>query len=75
MAVNSIIGAYYYFRLIVMMYMREYKGAVPADARHGMSPTAAMVVAVTALITLYLGLAPNHVLGIVLSQPLMLSTR
>jgi NADH-quinone oxidoreductase subunit N len=74
-AINSIIGAYYYFRLIVMMYMREYKGTVPADASHGMSPTAAMVVAVTALITLYLGLAPNHILGIVLSQPLILSTR
>jgi NADH-quinone oxidoreductase subunit N len=74
-AINTIIGAYYYFRLIVMMYMREYKGTVPADASHGMSPTAAMVVAVTALITLYLGLAPNHILGIVLSQPLILSTR
>jgi hypothetical protein len=34
-----------------------------------------MVVMVTALITLYLGLAPNHILGIVLSQPLMLSAR
>src|SRR5271165_4666413 len=75
MAVNSIIGAYYYFRLIVVMYMREYKGTVPADASKGLSPTAAMVVTVAALITLYLGLAPNHVLGIVLTQPLMLSAR
>ncbi len=75
MAVNSVIGAYYYFRLIVVMYMREYKGTVPADASKGLSPTAAMVVTVAALITLYLGLAPNHVLGIVLSQPLMLSAR
>jgi len=75
MAVNSVIGAYYYFRLIVVMYMREYKGTVPADASKGLTPTAAMVVTVAALITLYLGLAPNHVLGIVLSQPLMLSAR
>lgn len=75
MAVNSVIGAYYYFRLIVVMYMREYKGTVPADASKGMSPTAAMVVTVAALITLYLGLLPNHILGIVLSQPLMLSAR
>jgi NADH-quinone oxidoreductase subunit N len=74
-AINSIIGAYYYFRLIVTMYMREYKGTVPADAAKGMSPTAAMVVAVAVLITLYLGLLPNHVLQIVLSQPLMLSAR
>jgi len=73
MAVNSIIGAYYYFRVIVVMYMREHKGSVPPDANLGLSPTAAMVVAVAAIITLYLGLAPNHILGIVLSQNLILS--
>jgi hypothetical protein len=33
------------------------------------------VVAVAAIITLYLGLAPNHILGIVLSQNLLLSAR
>jgi len=75
MAANSVIGAYYYLRLIVYMYMREYKGTLPADTRPGLSPTAAMVVVVASLITLYLGLAPNHILGIVLSQPLILSTR
>jgi len=75
MAVNSIIGAYYYFRLIVVMYMREYKGTVPAEANTGLSPTSAMVVTVTVIITLYLGLAPNHVLGIVLSPHLLLSAR
>jgi NADH-quinone oxidoreductase subunit N len=73
MAVNSIIGSYYYLRLIVTMYMREHKGAVPADAAPGLSPTAAMVVMVAAIITLYLGLLPNHILGIVLSQNLILS--
>jgi NADH-quinone oxidoreductase subunit N len=75
MAINSTIGAYYYFRLIVVMYMREYKGVVPADTSKGLSLTAAMVVTVAVLITLYLGLLPNHILGIVLSQPLMLSAR
>jgi NADH-quinone oxidoreductase subunit N len=75
MAVNSVIGAYYYFKLIVYMYMREYKGTVPAGASKGLSPTAAMVVTVAVLITLYLGLLPNHILGIILSQPLMLSNR
>jgi NADH-quinone oxidoreductase subunit N len=74
-AINTIIGAYYYFRLIVTMYMREYKGTAPVDASKGMSPTAAMVVAVTVLITLYLGLLPNHILGIILSRPLILSAR
>ncbi len=75
MAVNSVIGAYYYLRVIVVMYMREYKGTLPADATTGLSPTAAMVVTVAVIITLYLGLAPNHILGIILSQPLMLSAR
>jgi len=75
MAVNSVIGAYYYLRLIVVMYMREYKGTVSAEASRGLSPTAAMAVTVAALITLYLGLLPNHVLGIVLSPHLLLSAR
>lgn len=75
MAVNSVIGAYYYLRVIVVMYMREYKGSEPADQPGGLSATGAMVVTVAALITLYLGLAPNHVLGIALSQNLILSAR
>ena len=75
MTINSVIGAYYYLRVIVVMYMREHKGDVPRDAATSLSPTAAMVVAVAALATLYLGLLPNHVLGIVLSQNLILSAR
>jgi len=75
MTINSAIGAYYYLRVIVVMYMREHKGDVPAEAATRLSPTAAMVVAVAALATLYLGLLPNHVLGIVLSQNLILSAR
>jgi len=75
MTVNTAIGAYYYLRVIVVMYMREHKGDVPAGTATSLSPTAAMVVAVAALATLYLGLLPNHVLGIVLSQNLILSAR
>ena len=75
MTINSAIGAYYYLRVIVVMYMREHQGDVPAEASTSLSPTAAMVVAVAALATLYLGLLPNHVLGIVLSQNLILSAR
>lgn len=75
MTINSAIGAYYYLRVIVVMYMREHKGDVPAEAAASLSPTAAMVVVVAALATLYLGLLPNHVLGIVLSQNLILSAR
>jgi NADH-quinone oxidoreductase subunit N len=75
MTINSAIGAYYYLRVIVVMYMREHKGDVAAEAATSLSPTAAMVVVVAALATLYLGLLPNHVLGIVLSQNLILSAR
>src|SRR5216684_3756666 len=56
MTINSAIGAYYYLRVIVVMYMREHKGDIPAEAATSLSPTAAMVVAVAALATLYLGL-------------------
>jgi NADH-quinone oxidoreductase subunit N len=75
MTINTAIGAYYYLRLIVVMYMREHKGDVPAEAATSLSPTAAMVVVVAVLATLYLGLLPNHVLGIVLSNNLILSAR
>ena len=74
MAVNSVIGSYYYLKVIIVMYMREYKGTQPADSGR-LSATSAMVVTVAALITLYLGLAPNRILGIVLSQNLLLSSR
>jgi NADH-quinone oxidoreductase subunit N len=73
MAINSVIAAYYYFRVIVVMYMREHKGDIPADAQRSLSPTAAMVVIVAVAATLYLGLFPNHVLGLVLSQSLISS--
>src|SRR5579883_1703092 len=73
MAVNSVIGAYYYLRVIVVMYMREHKGELPADIAGSLSPTASMVVAVAVAATIYLGLFPNHILGIVLSQNLFAS--
>jgi len=75
MAINSIIGAYYYLRLVVVMYMHDYKGTLPADAAQGLSPTAAMVVTVAALITVYLGLLPNHVLNLLVSQNPMFTSR
>jgi len=73
MTINSVIGAYYYLRVIVVMYMREHKGELPSDSATSLSPTAAMVVVVTVLATLYLGLSPNHILGIVLSPNLFAS--
>ncbi|HUL35806.1 MAG TPA: NADH-quinone oxidoreductase subunit N [Candidatus Eisenbacteria bacterium] len=73
MTINSVIAAYYYLRVIVVMYMREHKGEMPADTALSLSPTAAMVVVVAVAATIYLGLFPNHILGIVLSQNLFAS--
>jgi NADH-quinone oxidoreductase subunit N len=75
MAINSVMGVYYYLQVIVVMYMREREGEAPVESTLSLSPTAAMVVAVAVLATLYLGLAPNHVLGIVQTQNLILSAR
>jgi NADH-quinone oxidoreductase subunit N len=58
---NSGIGAYYYLRVIVMMYMREPRKAVPVTPiSFGMGAALALSV----LATLYLGLLPDRVLQI-----------
>jgi NADH-quinone oxidoreductase subunit N len=71
MALNSIIGAYYYFRLIVVMYMRE-PGTETAPAGVIAFPlTVNVVLAVTAFGTVYFGLFPNRVLNFVLQSNLL----
>src|SRR6266704_1916472 len=71
MAVNSIIGAYYYFRLIVVMYMRESSAEAASAAPVGFPPTVSFVLAFTVAGTLYFGLFPNQVLEFIL-QPTLL---
>jgi NADH-quinone oxidoreductase subunit N len=56
---NSGIAAYYYLRLIVVMYMREPRGEVPVS-RVPAGMGAAMVVSLAA--TIYLGILPGRVL-------------
>src|SRR6202044_4054955 len=56
---NSAIGAYYYLRIIVVMYMREPRHAVPV-AR--ISPAMGLALAITVFATLYLGILPDSVL-------------
>ena len=59
--VNSAIGAYYYLRIIVMMYMRESRKEVPVTP----IPLAlGLALGVSIVATLYLGLLPNRVLQI-----------
>jgi NADH-quinone oxidoreductase subunit N len=69
MAVNSIIGAYYYLRLIVVMYMREPR---PDAASAPFSFAVSLVLTITALGTVYFGLFPNSIISFA-SQPGLLA--
>jgi len=57
---NSAVAAYYYLRIIVMMYMREPRGYVPVTPVPAASGVA---ITVCVLMTLYLGVWPEGVLG------------
>jgi NADH-quinone oxidoreductase subunit N len=57
--VNSAIGAYYYLRIIVVMYMREARKEVPVTP---VPLGLAFALALTIVATLYLGILPNRVL-------------
>src|SRR5271157_3117959 len=59
LVLNSAVGAYYYLRIIVMMYMREPRGEVPVTP---VPAAAALAIAVCVLLTLYLGVLPGRVL-------------
>jgi NADH-quinone oxidoreductase subunit N len=59
LVLNSAVGAYYYLRIIVMMYMREPRGEVPVTR---IPAAAALAIAVCVVATLYLGVAPGQVL-------------
>jgi len=58
---NSAIGAYYYLRIIVVMYMRESKKEVPVSP---VSAGVGLALALCVLATLYLGILPNRVLEV-----------
>ena len=59
--VNSAVGAYYYLRIIVVMYMREARTEVPVTRIPFGLATA---LAISVLATIYLGILPNRVLQI-----------
>ena len=58
---NSAVGAYYYLRIIVMMYMREAREEVPAAIP--VSPALGVALALSVAATLYLGLLPGKILA------------
>jgi NADH-quinone oxidoreductase subunit N len=57
---NSAIGAYYYLRVIVVMYMRESRKEVPISP---VSAGVGLALVLSVVATLYLGILPNRVLG------------
>lgn len=59
LVLNSALGAYYYLRIIVMMYMREPRGEVPVTR---VPLTTGVAITVCVLVTLYLGVFPGRVL-------------
>jgi NADH-quinone oxidoreductase subunit N len=71
MAINSIIGAYYYLRVIVVMYMREGSAEAMAVPAVRFPVAVNVVLAVTAIGTVYFGLFPNQVLNLILQPNLI----
>jgi NADH-quinone oxidoreductase subunit N len=59
LVLNSALGAYYYLRIIVMMYMREPRGEVPVTPVSA-APALAMAICIAA--TLFFGVVPGRVL-------------
>ena len=56
---NSAVGAYYYLRIIVMMYMREAREQAPTTP---VSASLGVALAISVGATLYLGILPGRVL-------------
>jgi len=71
MAINSIIGAYYYLKVIVAMYMREPSEDSAASAPIAFPAIVNIVLAITAIGTVYFGLFPNQVLRLLLEKTLI----
>ncbi len=71
MAVNSVIASYYYFRVIVIMYMREPSAEIAAAPLVNFPAAVVLVLLFTAISTVYLGLFPNQILNFILQPTLI----
>jgi NADH-quinone oxidoreductase subunit N len=71
MAINSVIGAYYYLRVIVVMYMREPSAETASTAVARFPLTVNLVLTIAAVGTIYFGLFPNRILNFVLQSNLL----
>jgi NADH-quinone oxidoreductase subunit N len=70
MGINSVIGAYYYLRVIVVMYMREPSGEAAAAAPVSFPLPVNVVLAITAIGTILFGVLPNPVINFILQPTL-----
>jgi NADH-quinone oxidoreductase subunit N len=57
--INSAVGAYYYLRIVVVMYMREARKEVPVTP---IPLGVGLALVISVVITLYLGILPNRIL-------------
>jgi len=71
MAIASVIGAYYYLRVIVVMYMRDPSAAAEAEGPMPFPVAVNIVLLVSAVGTVFFGLFPNRALGFLLSKTLI----
>jgi len=71
MAINSIIGSYYYLRVIVVMYMRESSAEAAALRPVSFPVGVSAVLWITVAGTILFGLYPNPVINFIL-QPTLL---
>jgi NADH-quinone oxidoreductase subunit N len=60
---NSAVAAYYYLRVLVMMYFREPGAA--ANEAEPLTPGVSIALAAPAAATLFLGIFPSWVLGFI----------
>jgi NADH-quinone oxidoreductase subunit N len=70
MGINSVIGAYYYLRVIVVMYMRESSAEAASTAPVSFPLPVNVVLAITAIGTILFGVLPNPVINFILQPTL-----
>ena len=70
MAINSVIGAYYYLRVIVVMYMREPSAEAVALGPVSFPFSVSMVLLITSVATILFGVYPNPVINFILQPSL-----
>ncbi len=74
-AINSAIGAFYYLRVLVVMYMRERKTDDDAPVRAPVPLAVAAVLLICAAGTIYFGLFPGRVMAYAMQAAHMLPGR